>query len=147
MVDETRKRLSFLCHNIERKVVRADMRNLPYQNGEFDAVISNGVYHNAPTREEFEDAIAETARVLRSGGSLCLNVFYRDYMPPGLRPTAQQDVYVTAEGLRMTLLSKEDLEKVLRDCGFQIQNDGVFLYKSGVATGLRSVYRTILRRS
>lgn len=147
MVDETRKRISSLSHNAKQQVVRADMRSLPYRNGEFDAVIANGVYHNAFTRKEFEGAVVETARVLRSAGSLCLNVFYRDYMPPSLKPTAEKDVYMTTEGLRMTLLSKEDLEQILTSSGFEIKSDSVFLYKSGVATGPRSVYRTILRRS
>lgn len=53
------------------RIIEADLTNLPFANGEFDAVVSADVlYHIADDRA----ALRELRRVLRPGGTLLVNV-------------------------------------------------------------------------
>jgi arsenite methyltransferase len=54
--------------------VQADAMDLPFSDGTFDAVLSEGVLHHTPSTR---DAIASAARVLRSGGDLYFYVYRR----------------------------------------------------------------------
>lgn len=56
----------------ELKVVQGDVKNLPYKNGSFDAVMAFGVFHNLETG--LEDALEETSRVLKPGGQFCISM-------------------------------------------------------------------------
>ena len=50
----------------------ADMRNLPFRDGTFDAVVSNLAIHNIPDAEGRRRAIEEIVRVLKPGGKFAL---------------------------------------------------------------------------
>jgi ubiquinone/menaquinone biosynthesis C-methylase UbiE len=50
------------------EVKTADMRQMPFPDGTFDAVVSTNAIHNLYTRQDRENAIAEIARVLKPGG-------------------------------------------------------------------------------
>jgi ubiquinone/menaquinone biosynthesis C-methylase UbiE len=57
----------------ERVEVRTgDMRDLPFADGEFDAVVASLSIHNIPRREDRRRATSEIARVLKPGGRLSL---------------------------------------------------------------------------
>jgi ubiquinone/menaquinone biosynthesis C-methylase UbiE len=60
---------------------RVDGKRLPYQDGRFDAVMSNSIVHHIP---EPASVLAEAARVARPGGL----IFIRDL----LRPDSDADV-------------------------------------------------------
>ena len=45
-----------------------DMRQLPFENESFDAVVSSLAIHNLPGKEDREKSVREIARVLKSGG-------------------------------------------------------------------------------
>lgn len=53
-------------------VVTGDIRQLPFADGSFDAVVSGLVVHNLPDPAGRERAVAEALRVLRPGGELRL---------------------------------------------------------------------------
>lgn len=86
MVEETRRRLAELVGEPE---ARARVRQGPmddlsaYPSGGYDLVLGLGIYQNAADMEEWERAIAETARVLRPGGRLLLAHFTPDLDPSG----------------------------------------------------------------
>ena len=52
--------------------VRADATALPYEDGSFDAVVSNYVYHNIPSNDR-QAILLETLRVLKKGGTFALH--------------------------------------------------------------------------
>ncbi len=65
MLAEARAKLS------RAELVRGDARELPFADGEFEAVLAVYVIHNVPGTDR-PRALAEAARVLRSGGALVL---------------------------------------------------------------------------
>ena len=54
-----------------------DMRQLPYADASFDAIVSSLAIHNLPTETDREQAVREIARVLKPGGQLALLDFRR----------------------------------------------------------------------
>lgn len=58
----------------------ADMENLPFADGSFDVVISNGAFCLAPNKEK---AFKEIYRVLAPGGrmSICTSTVQQDLQP------------------------------------------------------------------
>jgi arsenite methyltransferase len=62
------------------EVVNAEMEDLPVPDGSIDVVISNGVINLSPRKSR---ALAESARVLRSGGRFCVSdLTVDDDLPP-----------------------------------------------------------------
>lgn len=55
------------------EVKTADMRELPFTDGSFDAVVSNWAVHNIYDQTGREKAVAEIARVLKPGGTTVLS--------------------------------------------------------------------------
>jgi ubiquinone/menaquinone biosynthesis C-methylase UbiE len=49
-----------------------DLRDLPFEDGSFDVVLSSLVLHNIHAREEREGALRELTRVLKPGGRLTI---------------------------------------------------------------------------
>jgi SAM-dependent methyltransferase len=105
------------------RVQQANMVDLPYETGFFDAVIANGVLHNAYTRDELVLATQELSRVLSPQGWLFVNCFVLNETTPEeqrIRLVDQErDLYITDDdGLRMTLLSPTGLQDVFTAAGF-----------------------------
>lgn len=71
-MDATRRnaQLEDVADRVELRT--ADMTELPFPDGTFDAVVSNVALHNIPTAAGRRAAIDEAARVLRPGGRLLL---------------------------------------------------------------------------
>ena len=51
---------------------QADAAQLPFEDGSFDAVTSNYVYHNI-MRKDRQELLLETLRVLKKGGSFAIH--------------------------------------------------------------------------
>ena len=149
MVNATRKRLAPFIGKRDalKRIIIAPMTRLPFQDGSFNIVIANGVYHNTGSLNEFIEAIQETGRILKNDGFLCINVFYRGVVAPELRRIRDNScVFITKERLRLTLLTKNTILKSLKKSSlFPIEN--VITYDRNVSTGLRSVLRGICRKS
>jgi SAM-dependent methyltransferase len=90
-----------------------DMRDLPFGNGEFDAVVSSYAIDHLP-RAERPKAIAEVARVLKPGGEFLLSIIRVDWqtwlVSPLLAHHPSQD--------------PEPWRALLRDNGFSLQEEG-----------------------
>ena len=105
----------------------ADVENLPFDDGEFDLVLSFAGLHCFPNPRA---AVLEIARVVRAGGRFTGSVFLTDR---GLR-------YVPAvvggrlAGVMGPSGSRADLDRWLRDAGFRqvrIELSGAIAYFSG----------------
>ena len=146
MVHATRKRLCGIGFNkqfVEKRVIKASMLSLPYENEYFDAVLSNGVYHNVSSLKEIDLAFKETSRVLKKNGYLCFNLFSSKYIDPSLRKI-NTHVYKTKEKLLMTLLSKNELINYFKKYGL-VPEEEIVEYIRKLPTGKRSVIRGVLR--
>lgn len=70
-----------------------DLRDLPFEDGTFDVVLSGLVLHNIHDREEREGAIRELARVLEPGGRLTIvDIWNTDDYARVLRESGMEDV-------------------------------------------------------
>jgi arsenite methyltransferase len=78
----------------ERVEVRdGDLRDLPFEDGTFDVVLSGLVLHNLHDREEREEALRELARVLKPGGRLTVvDIWNTDEYARVLRESGMEDV-------------------------------------------------------
>ncbi|MEV1239345.1 class I SAM-dependent methyltransferase [Nonomuraea sp. NPDC050022] len=56
-------------------LVTGDMRELPFDDGRFDVIVSSLAIHNIPTAEGRDQAVKEAHRVLRPGGLMLIADF------------------------------------------------------------------------
>ncbi len=149
MVKSTRKKLAKVIplKEIKKKVIMSSILKLPFKKDTFDIIIANGVYHNTNSYKEFSTAVKETGRILKTGGFLCINVFYRGVVAPELREIKNNaNTFITKEGLHMTLLSRSKILKILKQTGL-IPAEKIYLYNKKVSTGLRSVFRGVFKKT
>jgi SAM-dependent methyltransferase len=95
MVEKTRSRLAALTgeEQARRRVREGVMDRLEWDSESFDLVVALGVYHCAQSRTEWERALGETARVVKSGGHCLVSVFTpeTDLTGEGIRRVHPQD--------------------------------------------------------
>jgi SAM-dependent methyltransferase len=78
MVRRTRSRLASILGNEEagRRVRHGRMEDLSrFASGDFHLVVALGVFHSAPTSEQWTSALNEAVRVLAAGGFLLVSTF------------------------------------------------------------------------
>ncbi|MDQ3590278.1 MAG: class I SAM-dependent methyltransferase [Actinomycetota bacterium] len=79
-----------------------DLRDLPFEDGSFDVVLSSLVLHNIHDREEREGALRELMRVLKPGGRLTIvDIWDTDGYARVLREGGMKDV--RRPGLRFNI--------------------------------------------
>ena len=119
MVEETRRRLAEVIGEEEARarVQQARMDDLSgHADASYDLVLGLGIYQNAESMEEWDRAIAESARVLRPGGRLLLAHFTPDLDPTGegVKPVpGQAHVFTGLHSGRAVLLHASELEEAL----------------------------------
>lgn len=119
MVDRTRARVATVVGPAAaREMVRLGrMDDLSgFADGSFHLVVALGVYHGAASRQEWDRAVAETARVLCPGGRLLLNHFTPevDLTGEGVRPVpGESGVYEGLSDGRGILLDAEELDAAM----------------------------------
>lgn len=59
------------AHRLEDRVAVASADDLPFETGEFDVVIADGVFHHLAVQGRLQESLREIHRVLRPGGTLC----------------------------------------------------------------------------
>jgi len=129
----------------KKKIIFADMRNLPYNSNSFDHVIASGILHNAPIYADYKRTIKQISKVLRSEGTLCLNVFTAEDVDPLLVKEKEKGLYLTPDGLEILLLEKDEILALLRNVGL-VPVSEVIEYKSKVFNGYRSVMRGVFKK-
>jgi ubiquinone/menaquinone biosynthesis C-methylase UbiE len=73
-----------------------DMRELPFANNSFDAVVAAQAVHNIESREGRRQAIHEIVRVLKSGGKIALlDIFFVNEYREALQAEGMQNVHVS----------------------------------------------------
>jgi arsenite methyltransferase len=93
--------------------VETSIDSLPFEDGSFDAVISNGVINLSPVKHR---VFAETARVLRSGGRLAL----ADIVSArALKERTRRDVELWAACIAGAI-PRDSYLRTLEDAGFRV---------------------------
>ena len=147
MVKATRRRLLKLGLDkkvVLQRIIKASMLSLPYEDGFFDVVLSNGVFHNVSNLTEMETALKEVSRVLRINGYICFNLFSSNYIDPSLIKIGN-DIFLTNEKLPMALILKKDFVNMCRKYNL-IPDGDIIEYEREVTTGKRSIMRGVLRK-
>jgi SAM-dependent methyltransferase len=117
MVERTRQRLAPILgpEAAEKRVIHTTMERMPWAaDGAFDLVVALGIYHNARSPEEWQAALAETARVLRPGGRALVSVFTpeTDLHGQGKEPVAGvPHLYERPDGRRMYMVDPSTLDR------------------------------------
>lgn len=119
MVQRTRGRLGAVLgtERARERVRPGRMDDLAaFADGWFALVVALGVYHSAGSRQEWEQAVAESARVLERGGRLLVNHFTPevDLSGEGVQAVpGQPGVYDGLSGGRGVLLEQEELDAAM----------------------------------
>jgi len=147
MIKVTKKRL--IKAGIEKEVVNnhillRNMINTGFNKNYFNFVVSNGVYHNAYCLDEFNLAIKETSSILKPGGYLCINTFSSEHIDHTFKKI-EDHIYVTKEGLVMTLLSSREFIKICESHKLK-PIETMVQYNRQVSTGVRSVMRGVFQK-
>lgn len=113
-VDLTNRSLELF--GLQAAVGVGNAEDLPYGDGTFDHVNCQGVIHHTPNTRK---AVEEMARVLAPGGTVCLSVYYRNWIlrhPWALGLAAR--VFGRFVGLhgrgRESMLSSGDADEIVR---------------------------------
>ena len=147
MVEATRKRVAKIeaPYNYADRVIKADTLDMPYKDNMFEAVISNGVYHNLESLNLFKQAIKETARVIKRDGFLCLNMFDSTIIDSNLKKLDRDYLYMTPDGASMLLLPSDLILQILEENRL-INCSEIHRYSRSVFSGERSVFRSVFKK-
>ena len=110
MVDRARRRLEHRGLDDGVDVRFADATQMPYEEGQFDAVFESGVVHHVP---DWRGALREVSRVLKPGGRFCFAEPSRGRLRRGmywLLPHASESMFDRAEW-----------QQALADVGLELQ--------------------------
>lgn len=125
MVERTRERLTPYFGEVEarRRVIRGNMDDLAgFATSSFDLMVALGIFHNARSKDEWQRAVAEAARVLKTGARLLLQHFTPEVDLTGegvRRVSGEPDVYEGFPGGRVVLMEAPRLDARMAEHGFE----------------------------
>jgi SAM-dependent methyltransferase len=106
------------------RVALAPMQFLPVRDRSIDLVIAHGIWNLARTGCEFRQALAEAARVARSGARLFVFTFSRHTLADDAVPVSGEDfVFTQFSGSPQVFLTRDQLHTEMRVAGFDPDRD------------------------
>jgi hypothetical protein len=101
-------------------LVRAPMDRLPLRDASVDLVVAHGIWNLARSAAEFRRAIAEGARVARSGAGLFIFTFSRATLGPDDQSVPGEPfVFTQFAGEPQCFLTETELREELLQAGFE----------------------------
>jgi len=141
MLNQTKLKLKkfYDGKELEKRIQKGSVFDLPYGNESFDVVICTGVFHQTKSKRMYEKAIKETSRILKKNGILITNIFTNRLIDKSLNKIGK-NLFITKEGLYMTLLSKEQFLSLCKKYGLK-KKGKIVEYNKDIGTGLRNVLK------
>ena len=104
--------------NLEAFIVKSDMKELPFINSCFDAVLClHTIYHQR--YEEIRETVSEITRLLRKKGYVFINFLSKRTYSFGKGVRVEDDTFIEQEGVEKGVLhhftGKEEIERLFRD--------------------------------
>ncbi len=100
------------------------MDDLPLHERCFDLIVAHGVWNLAESEDSFRTAVAEAARLSRSGTALFVTTFSRNTLPPQAQPLAgTRFVFTDFNGSPQCFLREGELRDELASAGFAAASD------------------------
>ncbi len=101
------------------RLVLAPMHAIPIRSGSVDLIVAHGIWNLARSGQEFRQAVAEAARVARTGAALFVFTFSRNTLPPSAEPVAGEAfVFTQFSGAPQCFLTEPQLLAELGAAGF-----------------------------
>lgn len=136
------------------RLALAPMDLVPAADRSFDVVVAHGIWNLARSAAEFRRAVAEAARVARSGARLFVFTFSRHTLPPETRPVAGEPfVFTEFSGEPQCFLTADQLVSELGHAGFVPDEEVPLTEYNRPAPGLARVggppviYEALFRRA
>jgi SAM-dependent methyltransferase len=123
-------RANALAHGVNGGYLCGDVRELPFQNGSFDLVISNSTLDHFPDTESIVRALNELFRIIRTGGTLIITLDNKAHLtyPPYFIIRLWMKLGLAPYFIGKTLSLKE-LVYALSESGFAIkETTAIFHY-------------------
>ena len=114
--------LKYLVKSINKeypidRFISGHVENLPYNDEEFDAVISSAVLHFAENQSHFLSMIGEMVRILKPGGTLFVRMAADMGMEDKIQPLKDGKFLLPDKSVRY-LLTRQQLYEIINDFGF-----------------------------
>lgn len=120
------------------------MDKIPVKDESYYLCLSIGVIHNSTTIEEYINALKEIYRITQVRGNVILSTFTDDVITDDLKCIGENKYNIIGRP-PMILLSKEKIEKIIKDIGFKIVKI-VDEHITDVGIGKRNVYTLLLQK-
>lgn len=152
MIERTRARVApLLGPELSRERVRiGQMDQLSaFDDRFFELVVALGIYHNARSRTEWEEALAETARVLARGGHLLVSHFTpeTDLTGEGIEPVpGAPGVYSGFPGGDVVLVEAGELDRAMARHGLEPERASETIFvrtETGRRVSVNALYRKV----
>jgi ubiquinone/menaquinone biosynthesis C-methylase UbiE len=130
-----------ICHEKKLNVIQANILNLPYIDKTFDNLICIAVIHHLSTEERRIQAILELCRIVKSGGTLMIQVWSLEQEKTSKRIFQEQDNLVTWGNDKLPryyhVFKKGELEELIKK--IQITQNNIKIIESFYECGNWSV--------
>jgi SAM-dependent methyltransferase len=126
---------------VAERFCQSAVEKLPFENEQFDHIISSAVLHFAKDTEHFRQMISEMTRVLRPSGSLFIRMTSDIGIEDKVQP-AGDGVYDIPDGSRRFLLTRDLLADVMRKNGLSFLEP----LKTVNVNDIRCMSTVVLRR-
>lgn len=96
------------AYNTTVKFVKADMVQMPYEDGQFDWIINVAVLHFAESKEHFEQMLSELWRVCKKGGKLIIRLASTIGIEHLIKPLGNQR-FLLPDGSERFVVTENDI--------------------------------------
>jgi len=127
---------------VDDRFIVGDVKNMPYAQEQFDAIISNTVLHFAESEEQLFKMFQELTRVLKPGGILFVRMATDIGITDQIKPLGNGR-YLLPDGSERFLLKKNLLQDVMSRFGYQL----VEPFKTVIVENQRSMSAFLLRKN